>query len=137
MQIQRFSNKFDRSNFYIPSVNDETTLSNVLDYDLSNSYFYLFTSDPEKLRYYQLEREDSGRPDMISFKAYNQMDFWWIILKFNDIIDPFSELVEGVVLKIPQITEINTWYTKVKTHLDKDARDRTKQNKENELKQRR
>jgi len=37
----------------------------------------------------------------ISYKMYQTYELWWLICKFNKIKNPFTELEEGKVLKIP------------------------------------
>jgi hypothetical protein len=126
-RILRMSNKYTRSNFFMSQNNEQTTLKNVEDYDLSTSYFYLFeTKFP--IREYQIERKDTGRPDMISYKAYKTMDHWWIILKYNDILDLFDEFVENKIIKIPDLRDIQDWYSKVKKKKEKDDARRKQDN---------
>ena len=37
----------------------------------------------------------------ISFKFYNTIGLWWLICKFNNIINPFTEITPGKFIKIP------------------------------------
>lgn len=37
----------------------------------------------------------------ISYKNYGTIELWWLIAKFNNIKNPFTELVPGTYLKIP------------------------------------
>lgn len=39
----------------------------------------------------------------ISYKFYETIKLWWIICKFNNIIDPFKELTIGKNIKVPSL----------------------------------
>lgn len=45
---------------------------------------------------------ESGRMDLVSYRVYNTPVHWWIIARFNGIINPNSIEV-GTVLKIPRL----------------------------------
>ena len=47
-----------------------------------------------------------NRLDIISMKYYKSPIMWWIIAIANNIIDPFSELPTGTVLRIPELTSV-------------------------------
>ena len=52
---------------------------------------------------------DAGRIDLISYKYYNTVDYWWAILLVNSIVDPFA-LEVGQSLRIPSYkTILNKW----------------------------
>ena len=44
--------------------------------------------------------------DSLSLTYYNSPLYFWVIMDFNDMQDPFQELEEGTILKIPTITNI-------------------------------
>ena len=46
-------------------------------------------------------------PDSISLTYYNTPLYYWVILDYNDIQDPFIELEIGQELKIPTLSAIN------------------------------
>lgn len=48
--------------------------------------------------YYTIEEEDWL--DNIAAIHYNSPYLWWVVALFNDITNPFEELVEGDTLKI-------------------------------------
>lgn len=37
----------------------------------------------------------------LSYKFYNTIKLWWILCKFNQVVDPFQDLIVGSVIKIP------------------------------------
>lgn len=51
-------------------------------------------------------QELEKRPDLVSFKAYGSPDLWWVIYEFNMIRDPFFELLQGQILRIPSIERV-------------------------------
>lgn len=56
--------------------------------------------------FHTVTKPEEGRIDVISLIAYNNSRYWWIIALANNIIDPFNEIKEGVVLRIPSIISI-------------------------------
>lgn len=53
--------------------------------------------------------EESDNWPIISFKFYNTVTLWWLIAKYNQVIDPFEELVIGekiLVIKPELISSI-------------------------------
>lgn len=53
-----------------------------------------------------------NRIDMISYKIYGTVDLWWLICAVNDIMDPFTELTLGRVLKVPTIDAYYEFFNK-------------------------
>lgn len=45
--------------------------------------------------------------DSIALDYYNNPTFFWIIADFNQIQDPFIQLIEGTEIKIPTLSEIS------------------------------
>lgn len=43
---------------------------------------------------------EAGRLDLVSLRVYNTPVHWWIIARFNGIINPDS-VIEGSVLRVP------------------------------------
>ena len=37
----------------------------------------------------------------LSFKIYGDSALWWVLAEYNDVVDPFAELVPGTTLVIP------------------------------------
>jgi hypothetical protein len=57
---------------------------------------------------YAIERQYSGRPDMLATLFYNEPRYWWVIAQHNNILDPFSELVTGRVIYVPSKERLAT-----------------------------
>jgi len=56
--------------------------------------------------FYTITDSDIARPDLISLKFYDKMNFWWLILKINKIEDIWNDLTPGDVLTIPSVRDL-------------------------------
>lgn len=45
---------------------------------------------------------ETNRLDLVSYRVYNTPVHWWIIARFNSILNP-NELPAGTLLKIPNL----------------------------------
>ena len=54
---------------------------------------------------YTLTSADAGCPDLISYRAYGDESYYWIILFFNGIVNPYLELTTGLQLRIPTLNQ--------------------------------
>lgn len=54
---------------------------------------------------HEVLQEERGAPDLISLREYNTDEFWWILLAYNGI-SSYRTLVEGKVIKIPDMGSI-------------------------------
>lgn len=48
-----------------------------------------------------VQPREAGRPDLIAYRLYGKANLAWLILQFNSIIDPETELRPGTVLLAP------------------------------------
>ncbi len=62
--------------------------------------------------YYRVDQSDIMRPDIISFKNYGTVKFWWLICYVNQIADPLTTLEAGQLLRIPNLLDIYDFYKK-------------------------
>jgi hypothetical protein len=51
-------------------------------------------------------QELEKRPDLVAAKAYDNPDLWWVIYEFNGIRDPFFDLKQGMLLRIPALDRV-------------------------------
>jgi len=58
---------------------------------------------------YTVKSSDISRPDIISYNNYGRIDYWWFIMKFNSVDDVWNELYPGLLLKMPDIRDINDY----------------------------
>ena len=59
-----------------------------------------------RVSYYRVSSADFMRPDMVSYRVYGVVDFWWVICLVNGVTSPLTELVDGLVLTIPNKLDI-------------------------------
>ena len=50
---------------------------------------------------YAVENFYENRLDLIASVFYNEPRYWWVIAQYNNILDPFSEITAGRILRIP------------------------------------
>ena len=104
----------NRTDFYTKtSVVDGQTGESIDEFDfLYNSLSnFVMNYNPA---YYQVDETDMLRPDMISFKNYGTVVYWWLITYANDIHDPYSDIYVGQLLVIPNILDIYDFFKKWK-----------------------
>jgi len=88
--------------FNITTVNDKQEF----DYLYNNFSKFVMTYQPA---YYRVEIQDVMRPDLISYKAYKSVQYWWVIMMVNNIQDVITGINVGTLLKIPSILDIYTF----------------------------
>ena len=49
-----------------------------------------------------------GRPDLIAYEQWGKASLAWLVLQYNNIVDPSEELVEGTLLALPPYTRVVT-----------------------------
>lgn len=54
---------------------------------------------------HQVQQDERAAPDLISEREYNSDEFWWIIMAYNGL-STYRSLVEGMILKIPNLSEV-------------------------------
>lgn len=84
----------------------------MLDYSQSSRYYNvdvsydMYQSNLIKTNYdyYEttVQSDESGRLDLVSYRVYNTPVKWWVIARFNSIINP-ETAVAGTKLKIPKL----------------------------------
>lgn len=55
---------------------------------------------------YVLEEKYVGRPDLLAFAFYGDTRLKWVIMQYNDILDPAEELVAGKLLLMPSLEKV-------------------------------
>lgn len=63
-----------------------------------------FLSDKTEYTLHKVQRNETY--DSISLLYYNNPTYFWVICNFNRILDCFEKPAEGLVLKIPVISNI-------------------------------
>lgn len=73
---------------------------------LYNSLSYIDKHLEYPIQTYRISVTDMMRPDLISWRAYGTVSFWWVILAFNDIENPLVELEPGMLIDMPHKMDI-------------------------------
>lgn len=68
---------------------------------------YFIPEDPTD-QYFTVPPGAEGRLDLISHHVYGTSKYWWILVLANDIVDPFDDVVEGMILRYPSRTRLFT-----------------------------
>lgn len=96
----------DRTKFFNTEIIDEKA-----ELDFLNTYISKFQMTYQPI-YYRVSEDDLMRPDMISYKVYGTVKYWWLIMAVNDIFNPLLDLYVGQRLIIPNIVDIYEFYKK-------------------------
>lgn len=98
--------KYTRSRFY-----STNTVNGIQEPDFLTNKFKDFAFKRPR-QYYTVKHEDIQRPELISFKVYGSVNYWWIIMKVNNIEDVWHDLHVGVILEIPNINDVEEYVIK-------------------------
>jgi len=55
---------------------------------------------------YVVEKKFEGRLDLITAVYLSEPRYWWIVAQYNNILDPYTEVKEGVVIYIPSLERV-------------------------------
>jgi hypothetical protein len=90
----------DRTKFF-----NEVTVDGIKELDFLDNTLINFDVRRPTL-YYRVKDVDLRAPDLISYKAYGQEQYWWVICLVNNILDVSTDLTLGKVLVIPNILDV-------------------------------
>lgn len=60
---------------------------------------------------YTVEKRFEGRLDQIAAQYLLEPRYWWVIAQLNNILDPYVEIREGVILRIPRLERVKAMLT--------------------------
>lgn len=98
----------DRTLFYQKVYNTDTETYE-LDFLWSNMNKFTMEFPPS---YYRITNQDIKRPDLISYRFYNTINYWWVICLANNIDSPLEDIALGTVIKIPSKVDIYNFIRK-------------------------
>lgn len=75
-------------------------------YDPLTSDFALTLSTLSVSGEYTVQGEE-GRPDNLSYSIYNDPQYWWILMLYNNLLTP-NQVVTGLVVSYPSISDLET-----------------------------
>lgn len=70
---------------------------------------YSLPTDPSD-QLYIVEDKYSRRPDLIANAFYSDIRLSWVICQFNNILDPYDEIVTGTILYIPTLERVQLMF---------------------------
>lgn len=90
---------------------DRTSFYNIVRNDEIDEYDYLYNNLTKfkmnySVSYYRVETSDLMRPDLISYKIYGTITYWWLLMMINEIQNPLKDLEVGMLLQVPNILDI-------------------------------
>ncbi len=103
--------KFNRSN-YSPL----TSVNGLSERDMLLTNWDLFETK-RGFVYDYLTVNDMQAPDLLSFRIYGRMDWWWILSKFNNIDDWWNDVSVGMRIKVPKADDILDFYSNTRKRL--------------------
>ena len=104
--------KFNRTNFY-----QQNLIDGVIENDLAFNGFDNFAFKRPRT-YYTIKDEDLYRPDLISLKTLGSIEYWWIILKINNIDDIYNDMFLGKSIQIPSVADCESFYIQTRRDID-------------------
>jgi len=95
--IADYITKYDFENFFNVATNTITGLS----FQNINKSIYIKTDNlPPK--YYSLYTTKGGEHwPIIAYNLLGNVKLWWLLCKFNNVMDPTKSLEPGIIIKIP------------------------------------
>ena len=91
------------------------TINNIQEKDLNNMQWDLFTIN-RPISYYKVSYEDRQRPDLICQKVYSNTQYFWVLMKFNEIDDIWNDITEGDVIMCPNALDIEQYFSIANTN---------------------
>jgi hypothetical protein len=70
----------------------------------------------EDSQFFTINQEMQYRPDRVAYIAYGDETLAWLVLRFNEITDPF-ELEIGKIIEVPSLSKVNTALQKKRQRL--------------------
>ena len=98
----------DRTLFFQKLFNTDTSAYE-LDFLWSNMNKFVMDFPPT---YYRTSNQDIKRPDLISYRFYGTIDYWWVICLVNKIDSPLEDIAMGTMIQIPNKVDIYNFVRK-------------------------
>ena len=55
---------------------------------------------------YQIDKRVEGRPDLIAHQMYGKVNWMWLVLHYNNIVDVETELTAGTEIRLPTANRV-------------------------------
>ena len=73
------------------------------------------------VRYYTVVQEDLLRLDLISYKMYQTVDYWWLIGYVNGVENIWTDMAVGDLYTIPSVLDIYSFYKQYAINTNSNA----------------
>ena len=97
--------------------NDRYEMSKFMEYtdnyDILTSAFLLELRDISPSGRFVVSGQDS-RPDLVSYEIYGDVQYWWIIMLYNEI-STISEIITGMEIRYPSQSDLEQYYFSLKS----------------------
>lgn len=87
------------SNFYTTNVVDGANEYNLSSININDFKFTGFD-------YTVVTKSEEYRPDLLCYRIYGTIEYWWILLEINGISNIWDEIVENVIIKYPPVSDM-------------------------------
>ena len=84
--------KYSRTKYF-----KKNTVNGIQEPDLLSNSLANFNFTRQR-KFYTINGNDLQRPELISYRIYGKMNYWWVILKVNGIEDIWHDFEIGDVL---------------------------------------
>ena len=97
---------YDKGNFPYVNRYRSTPVYTVEDQTFFGTYDIPYIPLYIKDTYHQIKAGEEGRWDLISYKYYQTVNYWWLICIANAISDPFESPPAGTLIRVPSLEYI-------------------------------
>lgn len=94
---------------------DIVTADGVQEKDINSMQWEKFVTN-RPLSYYKLSYADLQRPDLICQKVYGSQQYFWVLMKFNEIDDIWNDIKVDDVLMCPNALDIDQFFSIANTY---------------------
>jgi len=89
----------------------KTQINNIKEIDYLSLSSFIKDKTNLKISKYTIQQKDLGRLDLVSYKIYGSVDYWWLLADYNNIIDIEAELYVGMILDAPDLLSLYNTYS--------------------------
>jgi len=75
-------------------------------YDMFDNEFIIEFMKLKKLGEINISESEEKRPDLLSYKIYRDVKYWWLLMMFNEILDS-DLLLKDKTIKFFDISDLN------------------------------
>lgn len=80
--------------------------------DTLSATYELLTDQQIAYDTFQITDSEAQQLDAVAYRYYGDSQLWWLIAAFNFIIDPYTEVVPGLKVRVPRLDEVMIYLTR-------------------------